>query len=120
MNPMELTSRTTWETSGAVAILSLASGLVAGVPIAIGVGAGGALAITNFRWLAGRVVSVLEGTPAPGGWALGFGLRLAGLACAAAGLMASGVAHPLGVVVGLTVLPCALILRGLRQARAEN
>jgi ATP synthase I chain len=120
VNPLELTSRTTWESSGAVAILSLASGLVAGIPIAIGIGAGGALAITNFRWLSGRVMSILDGAPAPRGWALGFGLRLAALAGAAAGLMASGAAHPLGVVVGLTVLPCALVLRGLRQACAES
>jgi hypothetical protein len=35
-------------------------------------------------------------------------------------LLASGVAHPLGLVVGLTVLPGALVLRGLRQARAEG
>jgi hypothetical protein len=120
VNPLELTSRTTWETSGAVAVLSLAGALVGGVPAAIGVGAGGALAITNFRWLAGRVVSALEAGPAPTGWALGFGLRLAALGCAAGGLLASGVAHPLGVVVGLTVLPGALVLRGLRQARAER
>jgi hypothetical protein len=119
VNPLELTSRTTWETSGAVALLSLASGLVGGVPAAIGVGAGGALAIANFRWLAGRVIA-LDGTPVPRGWALGLGLRLAALGAAAAGLLASGVAHPLGLVVGLTVLPGALVLRGLRQARAEG
>jgi hypothetical protein len=120
VSPLELTSRMTWESSGAVAILSLVSGLAGGLPVGVGVGAGGALAIANFRWLAGRVVGVLEDGPAPGGWALGFGLRLAVLACATAGLMASGLAHPLGVVVGLTVLPCALVLRGLRQAKAEN
>lgn len=120
MTPMELTSRVTWESGGAVAVLSLVSGLVGGVPVAAGVGAGGVLAITNFRWLAGRVVSVLGGVPTPGGWALGFGLRLIALACATAGLMATGLVHPLGVVVGLTVLPGALVLRGLRQARAEH
>ena len=120
MSPMELTSRVTWESGGAVAVLSLVSGLVGGVPAAAGVGAGGVLAIANFRWLAGRVVSVLDGVPAPGGWALGFGIRFIALAVATAGLMASEWAHPLGVVVGLTVLPCALVLRGLGQARAES
>jgi len=120
MTPMELTSRVTWESGGAVAVLSLVSGLVGGIPVAAGVGAGGVLAITNFRWLAGRVVSVLGGVPTLGGWALGFGLRLIALACATAGLMATGLVHPLGVVVGLTVLPGALVLRGLRQARAEH
>ena len=74
----------------------------------------------NFRGLAGRVVSVLGGVPAPGGWVLGFGLRMVGVAAATAGLMASGVAHPLGVVLGFTVLPCALVRHGLGQARAES
>ena len=120
MKPTELTSRVTWETGGAVALLSLVSGLVGGVAVAAGVGAGGLLAITNFRWLSGRVLSVLDGAPAPGGWALGFGLRLAALAIATAALLATGIVHPLGVVVGLTVLPGALILRGLSQAAAES
>ena len=119
MSPTQLTSRVTWETGGAVAALALASGLVGGVPLAAGVGAGGALAIANFRWLAGRVMGALDGMPAPGGWGLGLGLRLAAVACAAAGLMAGGLAHPVGIVIGLTVLPGALVARGLRQARAE-
>ena len=120
MSPIELTSRVTWESGGAVATLALASGLVGGVPLATGVGAGGALAIANFRWLAGRVVKALDGVPVPGGWALGLGLRLVAFAGATAGLMASGWAHPLGVVIGLTVLPGALVLRGLRQAQTED
>jgi hypothetical protein len=89
-----------------------------GVTVAAGVGVGGALAIANFRWLAGSVVGLLDGAPAPGGWALGFGLRLAVLGVATAGLLASGWAHPLGVVVGFTVLPCALVRQGFAQARA--
>jgi len=116
MSPMELTSRVTWESGVVVAALALASGLVGGAPLAAGVGAGGALAIANFRWLAGRVVNALDPMPAPGGWALGFGLRLAVMAVATAGLMGAGWAHPLGVVLGLTVLPGALIAQGLRQA----
>src|SRR5262245_14242356 len=120
MSPIELTSRVTWESGGAVATLALASGLVGGVSLAAGVGAGGALAIANFRWLAGRVAKALDGMPAVGGWAFGFGLRLVVLGGATAALMGSGWAHPIGVVVGLTVLPVALVLRGLRQAQVED
>ena len=58
--------------------------------------------------------------PRPAARALGFGLRLIALAAVAAGLMATGLAHPVGLVIGFTVLPCALVLRGLGQARAEN
>jgi hypothetical protein len=119
MSPMELASRVTWESASAVAVLSLVSGLVGGVPVGAGVSAGGVLAIANFRWLAGRVVSVLDGGR-PRGRALGFGLRLIALAAVTASLMATGLAHPVGVVIGLTVLPCALVLRGLGQARAED
>lgn len=120
MSPIELTSRVTWESGGAVAALSFLSGLIGGVPVAAGVGAGGVLAIANFRWLAGRVVGVLDGVPAPGGWALGFGLRLMALAAATAGLLASGWAHPLGIVVGFTILPCALVRQGFAGARAQS
>jgi hypothetical protein len=51
---------------------------------------------------------------------LGFGVRLVALAAATAALMGSGWAHPLGVVAGFIVLPCALIWHGLGQARAEH
>jgi hypothetical protein len=37
-----------------------------------------------------------------------------------AGLLGSGWAHPVGVVIGLTVLPCILIMRGLALAREGN
>jgi hypothetical protein len=44
-------------------------------------------------------------------------LRLAAVTGVVGVVFASGVAHPVGVVAGLTVLPCALIARGLRSAR---
>jgi hypothetical protein len=120
VNPIELTSRVTWESGGAVILLALMAGLLGGASTAIGVGAGGALAITNFRWLAWRVVASLDGAPAPGGWILGLGLRFVALTSITAALMASGWAHPVGVVVGLTVLPCDLVVRGLVHASAQS
>ena len=51
------------------------------------------------------------------GWIFGAGVRFAVLFVAFAALCAGGYAHPVAVVVGLTVLPCALIAQGLRSAR---
>jgi hypothetical protein len=45
---------------------------------------------------------------------MGAGARYAALFVAFAALCAGGWAHPVAVVVGLTVLPCALIVGGLR------
>ena len=118
MSPMESTSRVTWESGCAVAPCSPVRPRRRG-PVAAGVGAGGALAIANFRWLAGRVVASSTGAPRPGGWALGFGLRLVVLGAATAGLHGQRLGAPAGVVVGFTVLPCALVRHGLAQARAE-
>jgi ATP synthase I chain len=120
MNPMELTSRVTWESAAAVVFLAFGAGLIGEASAAAGIGVGGALAITNFRWLAGRVVAVLQGAPAPGRWSLGLGFRLIALTSVTAGLVMSGWAHPVGIVVGLTVLPCDLVVRGLAQAAAEG
>ena len=51
------------------------------------------------------------------GFILGAGARLAVLFVAFAALCAGGYAHPVAVVIGLSVLPCALIAQGLRSAR---
>lgn len=123
MSPTDLTSRVTFESGGVVAALALLAVWVGGVTAAAGVCAGGALAIANFRWLSGRTLTVLAGLSGQGplgGWALGFGLRLGALAAVTAGLLVSGWAHPVGVVVGFTVLPCVLIVRGLALARERD
>jgi hypothetical protein len=124
MSPTELSARVTRDTGGLVAALTLLAGWVGGAAAAVGVCAGGALALVNFLWLSGRVVAVLGdvsgGSASYGGWVLGFGLRLVTLAVATGFLVGSGWAHPVGVVVGLTVLPCTLIMRGLAQASARS
>ena len=121
MNPTELTSRVTFETGCVVVVLTLLAGWAGGVAAAAGVCAGGALAIANFRWLSRRVVGVL-GHPdgAVVGWAFGFGVRFAALAAAIAALVASEWAHPLGVVVGFTLLPCIVIRCGLAEASRQG
>jgi len=51
---------------------------------------------------------------------MGAGLRLVVFGALCATLLASGWAHPLALVAGLTALPCALINHGLRAARQES
>jgi ATP synthase I chain len=118
MSPTELTSRVTFETGCVVAVLTLLAGWAGGFAAAAGVCAGGTMAIVNFRSLSRRFVGLLGNADgAVVGWAFGFGLRFAALSVATAILVASEWAHPLGVVVGFTLLPCTLIRCGLAASR---
>ena len=116
----ELRLRVTMETAIVVAVLALPAAWLAGAPAAVGVLAAGALAVGNFWWLARAAANA--GDPAAprrevAGWVLGAGARFAVLFAAFAALCAGGYAHPVAVVVGLSVLPCAVIAQGLRSAR---
>jgi hypothetical protein len=119
----ELRLRVTVVTAIAVAALAVPAAWLAGSPAAIGVLAAGALTVGNFWWLSRAASSAADpAAPRPevGGWILGAGARYAVLFAAFAALCAGGYAHPVAVVVGLTVLPCALIAQGLRSAREAS
>src|SRR5204862_277805 len=78
----------------------------------IGVLAGGVLAVGNFRWLVVRAAAATAaGVAPPAAWLLGAALRFLACAAACAGLLAAGWGHPLGLVVGFAVLPCAPVAR---------
>jgi hypothetical protein len=110
--PSEWPVRVALESVLAAGLLSLLAGWLAGITTTLGVVAGGVLAAGNFWWLAGRAVAVTAGS-AGGGWLLGFALRFGALAAACGALLASGWAHPVALVAGLSVLPCVLVARGL-------
>ena len=116
----ELRLRVTVATTIVVVALALPAAFLAGAPAAVGVLAAGALTIGNFWWLF-RAASAAGDPTVPrreaAGFMLGTGARLAVLFAAFAALCAGGYAHPVSVVVGLSVLPCALIAQGLRSAR---
>jgi hypothetical protein len=113
----DLTGRVVRENGVAVIVLAVLAAAVAGTTGAAGVLAGGALALGNFWWLSGRAAAAVSGpAPAAAGWGLTFGLRFVALAAATAILLVSGWAHPVGLLIGLTVLPCGLIARGLADA----
>ena len=119
MTTTELRTRVTVESGVATATFALLALALWGPPAAWGIVAASALALGNFWWLA-------RGARAAAGhgprvhvvlWTLGAGARFLVLLAAFAALFASGVVHPVAVVAGLTVLPCALVARGLCAAR---
>jgi hypothetical protein len=100
-----------------VATLGLVGGWFGGRAILLGILAGGVLAVSDFWWLSARIDAASADAPRPSVWAASAGFRLAGVAVAVAALFLTGWFHPAGLVVGLAVLPCALVARGLSVAR---
>jgi hypothetical protein len=117
MTRSNLTTRVTFD----VGLLGLALGLggawVGGRTVFFGILAGALLALADFWWLSARLDDVGASAPRAIVWLGSAGLRLAGVAVAVAALFVTGWFHPVGLVAGLAVLPCALVARGLRVAR---
>src|SRR5438552_16614024 len=112
----ELRARVTLEAAIAIVALAVPAAWLAGPSAAIGVVAAGALTVGNFWWLSRAAWTASDpaaGRVLAGGWMLATGGRFVVLFAAFAVLCANGWAHPVAVVVGLTVLPCTLIFRGL-------
>lgn len=121
MTPSELTTRVTLDTCAAVGALAALGWWLLGAPVGVGVLAGGALAVVNFRWLVARAfVATATGVGSAAAWVLGAALRFLACAAACGVLLAYGWAHPIALVAGFTVLPCDLIARGLESARTER
>jgi hypothetical protein len=117
----------TLDTCAAVTALAAPGAWMGGIPGGLGVVAGGILAVVNFRWLVARASAATAPAAAAGtrnaaasAWLLGSGLRFGACLGACTLLLATGWAHPVALLVGLTVLPCDLIARGLTAARAER
>src|SRR2546428_1478835 len=121
MTPNNLAAGVTAAACALVALLAAPAGWLGGPTAALGVLAGGALAVVNFRWLAARAVVVASSAGVAGGaWLLGARLRLAAFAAACAVLLALQWAHPVALLARLSVLPCAVIVEGLRAASRER
>jgi hypothetical protein len=146
MTPGELRMRVVRETGAAVLLLALAAAWLAGASGFVGVAGAGAITVANFWWLARGVSATITTPPltppplesgsgsvsarstapatapavagrARAVWILAAGGRFLALVAAFAVLCAMGWAHPVAIVVGLSVLPCDLIAVGLRAAR---
>jgi hypothetical protein len=116
MTPDRLIDRVTAQAALGAGLVALAAGWMAGAPGVVGAAGAGALAVVNFRWLA-RGATRATGSGGPRLMALGLGLRCLGAFGALALLLASGWAHPLAALAGLSVLPPVLIAHGIVAGR---
>ena len=119
----EFRARVTLETAIVLAALAGLAAWLGGPSAAVGVLAAGGLTVGNFWWLSRAATAAGAPGGAPpqvSGWVFAAGIRFLVLFAAFAALCAGGYAHPVAVVLGLTVLPCALIVQGLRNAHAAS
>ena len=116
MTAIGFVKRASVETAVVLSVLAGTAGFLFGPSAGLGILAGGSLALAILWSLARRAVAATE-APAPR-WSLGAVLRLGGVAAAVALVLASGSAHPVAIVAGLTVLPIVLVARGLAAARS--
>jgi ATP synthase I subunit len=99
------------------AALAVPAAVLGGGPGALGVVAGGGLGTLNFWWLAARAAAaceVLAGGRSSATWLIATGIRLAVVGVLCALLLLTGWIHPVGLLVGLTVVPGAAVAQGLR------
>lgn len=121
MTPTRWLGRVTVETCALVLALAVGAAVVRGASAGVGVLAGGALTLVNFRWLAAHAAAAGAAGGAPGAaWLATAGLRFVACTVACAALFLSGAAHPLALLAGVTALPCVLVARGLAAAREEG
>jgi hypothetical protein len=109
--------------AGVPAGAALAAGgfWIAGPEAGLGVAAGAGLGLGNFWWMTRGVAAVARGVRPVAGWHLLATVRFLVLLIALAGLLRFGLVHPVAVVVGLVVMPAALVAAGLRAAaRSEG
>ena len=105
---------------GLLVPMVVASGVLAGWRGALGALTGGLISLASFNWIAQgvhRSTAFFAGGRAHPLWALSLGLRYVLLFAVVALVLTYGVAHPLALVAGLSVLPPVLIAFGLRAAR---
>src|SRR5260370_30940215 len=114
MSPGRLPSGVTADACALALALAAPAAWLAGAAAALGVLAGGALALLTFRWLATRALAVTAGD-ARGAWAIGAGIRLAALAAASAVLLGLEWAHPVALLAGPAVVPFPVNDHGLRR-----
>src|SRR5438046_7332277 len=101
MTPSDVTTRVTAAACVLGVVLAVPAGWLGGPTGALGVLAGGALAMANFRWLATRAIAVVSGAGGAGtAWPAGTALRPSALAAAGATLRALGPAHPPAPLAG--------------------
>ncbi len=116
----ELSLRVLVLTLAAVLPLAALASWLGGSRAGFGLLAAGALTSANFFWLARQLSAAGPTVDAQRrrlAWIVSAGVRFGVLMIALAMVMLSGWAHPLAVVAGLTVLPCAVVAAALISSR---
>ena len=108
---------------GALTVAMVAAVLAGAVDVSIGAGvaAAGLLALANFGWMAreiGRVAAIVADGEPGRARVPRMGLRQVVTFGGLAAIIGLGWVHPVGVAVGLVILPPILLVEGLRAARA--
>jgi hypothetical protein len=120
MTPSDLIARVTRDACALGAVITAPAAWLGGLDGALGAAAGAAIAVGNFRWLAARAQTVDgAGSTARSLWSFAAGLRLAAVVAALGAVVASGHAHPLAIIAGVSVIPLAVVVHGLRPPREE-
>ena|SRR5215472_4625509 len=120
---VELVRRVSQAVLVLLAPAAAAGGVLGGWPGALGVVSGGLLSLASLHWIVRGVQSAggfFAGGRAHPLWLLSLGARYIVLFAAVAALLATGVAHPVALIGGLSILPPVLIGLGLRAARAGS
>jgi hypothetical protein len=120
MTVSDLTTGVTQRTALAVLPAALVGGWLGGASGALGVLTGGALALVSFRLLASRALAAAAGPALTAPWVVLAGVRFAAVGAVATALFVAGWAHPVAWLAGYSALPLAVVLQGLRLARAES
>jgi hypothetical protein len=115
MSARTFVKRATIETAALVGVAALVAAGLGGPSFGVGVLAGGALAVANLWWLTRNLAAAATGSSAA--WSLGAVVRLAAAGVAIAVVLGTGLAHPVAVVGGLSVLTWVLVIRGLAAAK---
>jgi hypothetical protein len=102
------------------AIAAAVSGILGGWRLALGVILGGAICMANLGWLdrdVARVAEVVRGGGRRLRWPA-LGLRQLLVFAVLGAALVAGWPHPVGIAIGVAVLPVALAIEGLRASRA--
>lgn len=119
MSVNDLRVRVTVSSACALAALALPAAWMGGPTAGLGLLGGGAIAVLNFWWLA-RGAGMLGAGAGHARVATAVtlaGLRFLALLAALVAVWATGWAHPVAIVLGLTVLPAVVVVEGLRLTR---
>ena len=117
MTPAQFLARVTLDTGIAIGALALGAAWIGGATAGVGIFAGGAVGVGSLWWLFRGALAMTGTTFERGRWVMTAGVRFAVIAGAIGLVLVSGLAHPVALVAGMTVLPCALVAEGLRWAR---